>query len=126
MRSLFLFLWRYNFFILFLLAETFCFFLISQNSKFHHASLVNSTNMAAAKVNEFVSSVTDYIKLRKTNEALARQNAAMHRLMPSSFYIDSVLKRNIHDTIRKQQYTFMTAKVVNNSVNRRNNYLTLD
>src|SRR5205823_15038916 len=94
--------------------------------KFHHASFVNSTNTAAAKVNEFVSSITDYVKLKKTNEALARQNAAMHRLMPGAFYIDSVLKQNVHDTIHKQQYTFMTAKVVNNSVNRRNNYLTLD
>ena len=30
------------------------------------------------------------------------------------------------DTVHKQQYTFVTAKVINNSVNRRNNYLTLN
>src|SRR5258708_4061651 len=106
MRSLFLFLWRYNFFILFLLAETFCFVLIIQNSKFHHATFINSANSVAGEVNEFVSSVTEYIKLKKTNDALARQNAAMHRLLPNAFYIDSVLKRNVHDTIHKQQYTF--------------------
>ena len=126
MRSLFLFLWRYNFFILFLVMETFCFYLIIRNSNFHHASYVNSTNAAAAKINVGVSAVTEYINLSKANEALSRQNAAMHTLMPGSFYIDSVLKQLVVDTVHRQQYTFVTAKVINNSVNRRNNYLTLD
>jgi rod shape-determining protein MreC len=42
------------------------------------------------------------------------------------YYIDSALKKVVTDTIRKQQYTFLTARVVNNSINRRNNYLTLN
>src|SRR5437016_14099689 len=104
MRSLFLFLWRYNFFILFLLAETFCFTLIIKNSKFHHASFINSSNAVAAKVDEAVSSVTEYINLKKNNEALARQNAAMHSLLPGAYYIDSSLKKIVYDTILKQQY----------------------
>jgi rod shape-determining protein MreC len=36
------------------------------------------------------------------------------------------LQTVIKDTLRKQQYTYITARVINNSVNRRNNYLTLD
>lgn len=126
MRNLFLFLWRYNFFLLFLVTETFCFFLIIRNSNFHHASYINSTNAAAAKVNGTVSAITEYINLSKANEALARENAAMHTLLPGSFYIDSVIKTLVTDTVHRQQYTFVTAKVINNSVNRRNNYLTLD
>jgi len=126
MRSLFLFLWRYNFFILFLVMETICFFLIIRNSNFHHANYINSTNAAAAKVNETVSAITEYINLSKANEALSRENAAMHSLLPGSFYIDSALKQLAVDTVHNQQYTFVTAKVINNSVNRRNNYLTLN
>ena len=126
MRSLFLFLWRYNFFILFLVMESLSFFLIVRNSNFHHASYINSTNAVAAKINGTVSAITEYINLSKANEALSRENAAMHSLMPGSFYIDSALKQLVVDTVHKQQYTFVTAKVINNSVNRRNNYLTLD
>jgi rod shape-determining protein MreC len=126
MRNLFLFLWHRNFFILFLLTETFCFYLIVQNSNFHHATFINSTNKGIAKVNEFISSITEYINLKKTNEALARQNAAVHSLLPGAFYIDSVRKKITSDTVYKQQYTYVIAKVINNSVNRRNNYLTLD
>ena len=47
MRNLFLFLWKYNFFIFFLLLETFCGYLIVRNNNYQHASLVNSTNRIA-------------------------------------------------------------------------------
>ena len=126
MRNLFLFLWKYNFFIFFLLIETLCGYLIMQNNNFQRTSFVNSTNAVAAKVNSVVSSVTEYINLRTTNDALSRENAALKTLLPDVFYIDSALKRVNTDTVYKQQYGFMTAKIINNSVNRRNNYLTLN
>lgn len=126
MRNLFIFLWKYNFFIFFLLLETLCGYLIVQNNNFQHASFINSSNRTAAKVNSAVSSVTDYINLRSANEALSRENAALKSLLPDVFYIDSAITKIEKDSALKQQYNFMTAKVINNSVNRRNNYLTLD
>lgn len=125
MRNLFLFLWKYNFFISFLLLEILCGFLIVQNNNFQRASFINSTNKVAVEVNSAVSSVTNYINLGIENDALSRQNAGFKSLMPEVFYIDSAIRRVQSDTILKQQYTFMTAKVVNNSTNRRSNYLTL-
>lgn len=126
MRNLFLFLWKYNFFISFLLLEVFCGYLIVQNNNFQRASFINSTNQVAAKINSGVSSVTEYINLGITNDALSRENAAFKSLMPDVFYVDSAIRRVQGDTILKQQYTFMTAKVVNNTTNRRSNYLTLN
>jgi rod shape-determining protein MreC len=126
MRNLFLFLWKYNFFIFFLLLETLCGYLIIRNNNFQRSSVVNSTNSIAAKVNSAVSSVTEYINLRTTNDALSRENAALKSLLPNVFYIDSALNKINLDTILRRQYVFMTAKVINNSINRRNNYLTLN
>ncbi len=126
MRSLFLFLWKYNFFIFFLLIETLCGYLIMQNNNFQRTTIVNSTNAFAARVNSMVSSVTEYINLRATNDALIRENAALKTLLPDVYYIDSALHQVSVDSVLKRQYTFMTAKVINNSVNRRNNYLTLN
>jgi len=125
-RNLFLFLWRYNFFIFFLVLEAFSGYLIVQNNNFQRASFINSTNTIAAEVNTMVSAVTQYINLRTTNDALSRQNASLRTIVPDVFYIDSVLKQLNVDSIHKQQYTFMAANVVNNSINRRNNYLTLN
>ena len=126
MRNLFILLWKYNFFILFLLIESVCGYLIFQNNNFQHASFINSTNKVAANVHEVVSDITEYISLRTTNDALSRENAGIRTLMPDVFYIDSVLKKTAYDSTYKQQYTFMTSKVINNSTNRRNNYLTLN
>ncbi len=126
MRNLFLLLWKYNFFILFLLLETFCGYLIFQNNNFHRSSFVNSTNALSTKINSFVNNITDYIDLRSTNEALSRENAALKMLLPDVFYIDSALQKVNRDTVLKQQYSFIAAKVINNTINRRNNYLTLD
>jgi rod shape-determining protein MreC len=126
MRNLFLFLWKYNFFIFFLFLETLCGYLIVENNNFQRASFFNSTNRVAAKVNTVVSSVTDYIDLRITNDALSRENAALKSLLPDVYYIDSAIWRTISDSVYTQQYSFMTAKVINNSTNRRDNYLTLN
>lgn len=106
--------------------EAFSGYLIVQNNNFQRASFINSTNTIAAEVNTMVSAVTQYINLRTTNDALSRQNASLRTIVPDVFYIDSVLKQLNVDSIHKQQYTFMAANVVNNSINRRNNYLTLN
>lgn len=126
MRNLFLFLWKYNFFIFFLVLEAFSGYLIVQNNNFQRASFINSTNKVAAEINTMVSAVTEYINLRAGNDALLRQNASLRTVAPDMFYVDSVLKQLVVDTIYEQQYTYRTAKVVNNSINRRNNYLTLN
>ncbi len=106
--------------------EVFCAYLIVQNNNFQHASFINSTNRAAATIQSVVSDITEYISLRTTNDALSRENAGLRSFMPDVFYIDSVQKKIMNDSIFKQQYSFMPAKVINNSTNRRNNYLTLN
>ena len=40
--------------------------------------------------------------------------------------MDTLVKRKVVDSIYKQQYTYIMAKVINNSVNHRNNYLTIN
>jgi rod shape-determining protein MreC len=97
-----------------------------QNSNFHHAAFVNSANSVAASVNETVNSVTDYINLKKVNSDLAGENSRLLALRPEVYYSDSAKRNIFNDTVYHQQYSFITAKVINNSVNRRNNYLTLD
>jgi len=126
MRNLFLFLWKYNFFLLFLFMESLCVYLVIRNNNFQHASVLNSANKMAASIQSVVNSITEYINLRTENDALARENSALRSFIPDATYLDSVQRRFMNDTLYKQQYTFMTARVINNSINRRNNYLTLN
>ncbi len=50
----------------------------------------------------------------------------MRNQLKSSLYVDTVSKGTFTDTIYKQQYSFIAAKVVNNSVNRSRNTITIN
>jgi rod shape-determining protein MreC len=126
MRLLFLLLWRNNFTLLFVIFQSFCIFLLVQNNKFQHASVLNATNDGVAKVMEGVSYVTDYIHLRDNNLILANENANLRNALKQSQFLNDSSVVSVRDTINKQLYNYTTAKVVNNSVSMRNNYLTLN
>jgi rod shape-determining protein MreC len=126
MRNIFLFLWRSYFFILFLLLEVLSFYLIVQNNNFQRASFINSTNAVSAAIYSYVSSITEYVHLKPANELLAKENALLRAQTPNAFYNNIVLHRSVNDTLFKQQFTYITAKVINNSTGKRNNYLTLN
>lgn len=126
MRLLFLLLWKNNFTLLFILLLSFCFYLMVQNSKFQQASILNASNAVAANTMQAVNYVKEYINLKSNNEQLARENAALYNMLRESRYGSAATIDTVKDTLFVQQYTYMTARVVNNSVNKRNNYLTLD
>jgi len=126
MRNLLRFLWKYSNFVLFILMEVFCLYLVFQNNSFQKAGWINSSNAFAGNVFTTVNSIKEYFALKETNELLAAENARLRNQSLGSYakYITS--STVVNDTILKQQYTYIPAEVVNNSVNRRNNYLTLN
>src|SRR4051812_48886611 len=99
MKNLFLFLWRFKYFILFLLMETFCFYLIFQNNNFHHAAFVNSANAMAATVNESEKSLKDYLNLKKVSNDLAMENSRLRSQLKDSYYSDTAQKKSIVDSV---------------------------
>src|SRR5262245_51160930 len=123
MRLLFSLIWRNNFTLLFLILLSFSFYLLVKNSKFQQASVLNASNTVVANMMKGVSYVKEYINLKANNEQLAKENAQLRNGLGTSLYSNLFKRDSINDTIYIQQYTYITAKVVNNSVNKRNNYL---
>jgi rod shape-determining protein MreC len=126
MRLLFLLLWRNNFTLLFLLLLSFCFYLMAKNSKFQQATIFNASNTIAATTSQSYSYVKEYVNLKQSNEQLARENARLQNRLRESMYGGPLRRDTVADTLYMQEYQYITARVVNNSVNRRNNYMTLD
>lgn len=75
---------------------------------------------------EGVSYVTDYMNLKTTNHDLAYENAQLMNSLPGGLYDKAVQAIVVKDTLLIQQYSYIPAKVINNSTTRRNNYLTLN
>ena len=126
MRNLFLLLWRNNFTLVFIALEIYCFYLLVQNNKFQNASALNASNTLVAKSMEGVNYVKEYIHLKDDNAALAEDNAKLRNLLKDSQYEKDTVLTTITDSVNHQEYTFITAKVINNSINHRNNYITLN
>ncbi len=126
MRNLLRFLWKYSNFVLFILLEVFCLYLVFQNNSFQKAGWINSSNAFVGNVFTTVNSIKEYFALKETNEMLAAENARLRSQSLGSFAKYITTSTVINDTVLRQQYTYIPAEVVNNSVNRRNNYLTLN
>jgi rod shape-determining protein MreC len=126
MRNLLIFITKYNAFFLFLIFEASSFVIYVKYNSFQKASFINSTNKVTGALYTQVNELYDYMALREINDSLANENARLRNQLKASFYVDTLGKRKVNDTVYKQQYTYVVAKVINNSVNRSNNYITID
>jgi len=126
MRNILLFIIKFNYFFLFLLLEIFCFILIVQHNNYHKASFINTTNDFFSSFNQRVNNIYDYFHLTEINRQLAEENARLKALELTSYNITDKKKFVVNDTLYKQEYSYIEAKVVNNSVNRRKNYITIN
>jgi len=126
MRTLFELIWRNHFVVLFIAIQSFCVYLIVQNNRYQHASFFNSSNAAVAKVNEGITYFKEYIHLRENNQLLASENAQLRNMLSKITQPSDTTKPVVTDTLQKQQYTYITAKVVNSSTTLPNNFLTID
>ena len=126
MRNLWLFIGKYNAFFLFLIFFTISLILLINNNSYQRASVWNSSNQIVGTSYERVNELFSYLILRETNDSLAAENARLKNLLKSSFYEDGLNEVTVNDSVLKQQYTYTVAKVINNSVHQKNNYLTID
>lgn len=126
MRNLLIFITKYNAFFLFVIFEVLSLVIYIKYNSFQKATFINSSNKVTGSLYTRVSEFYDYLKLKEVNDDLARQNAQLRNQLKSSFYVDTLNKHKVTDTIYKQQYEYIVAKVINNSVNRSNNFITIN
>ena len=127
MRAILNFAIKNYYYLLFAVLQTFCVLLILRNRSLQSTAIFNSANAISAKSYETVANTKEYLALKEENQKLAFENAALKNMMRSKSYelvrISSLVK---NDTLYKQKYIYLAAKIINNSTNLRSNYLTLN
>ncbi|HEY0667211.1 MAG TPA: rod shape-determining protein MreC [Sphingobacteriaceae bacterium] len=126
MRNLWIFISKYNAFFFFVIFFTISIVLLVTHNAYQRASAWNSSNKIVGEAYQSVDQFKSYLKLGATNDSLAQENARLRNQLKSSFFNDSLNVGSVNDTIYHQQYRYIVAKVVNNSTNRQNNYLTIN
>ena len=126
MKGLIKFFLRHQIFFLFIFFEILSFYFVIKYNKKQNHSFFNSANAVYASFYSRYSNIIDYFNLSETNAKLATQNAYLLNLAKQSYKNNFISSNEIKDSIYKQQYITIQAKVINNSVNKENNFLTLD
>jgi rod shape-determining protein MreC len=126
MRNLWRFISNYNAFFLFLIFEAASLIIFVKNNSYQRAEFINSANSMTGGLYARIEEFYGYLSLKNVNDSLARENAHLRNALKTSYYIDTVTHHKVEDTVYKQQYEYLVAKVINNSVNKSNNYLTIN
>ena len=126
MRNLLNFLARYNNIIIFLILEGIAFSLLTSGNSYHNTRFVKGVRGITTGIDKSFSRTRSYFSLRETEVSLAVENAALRNLLEQTGKNENNLIFSVTDSVYKQKYVWISAEVVNNSVNRQKNFFTLD
>ena len=96
------------------------------NNSYQRAWTSGVSGQFIGEVYERATFFKNYLHLEEVNTSLVQENARLKIELKSSFLIDSAEKHIVRDSIRKQQYIYIVARVVNNSIHQQNNYLIIN
>ncbi len=126
MRNLIRFLSKNSFLFLFLFLLFVSFFLLVQNNNYQNSKFFNSSNFLIGNLFSTINNVDEYFNLKDVNAELAEQNARLQTTQINTFSKVFGNTVSIQDTTYSQKYVYTSAKAINNSTNRRENYITID
>ena len=128
MNNLLLFVIRYSAFLLFLLLEIIALLLIVRYNDDQRSIFLNSSSIISGKMYNMADKAYEYNNLRNVADSLANENARlraelynMERTFDHLPGIEMPL-----DSCLLLPYNIIPARVINNSINQRNNHFTID
>lgn len=131
MKNLLNFLIKYNYWFLFILLEVISFTLLFKFNRYQASTFFTTSNRIVGNVYEISGGITSYFHLKAVNKELLDKNiyleqqvALLQRTLVSAG-MDSLQVDQLKDSVLNG-YTVLKAEVINNSLNRPDNYITLN
>ena len=130
MRNLLNFLFRYNHCIVFVLLQGVSFLLLFSFNNYQHSRFFTSANAFVGKINEVTRAVTGYFDLQRQNEVLLERNIWLEQqLLLADKRLKEMEEANTTSWPAETTTTMFQsykAGVIKNSLNRADNYITLN
>ncbi|KIA82689.1 rod shape-determining protein MreC [Flavobacterium sp. AED] len=124
MQQIFNFIFKNSNRLLFLLLLGISLVLTIQSHSFHRSKIISSANFLSGGVYEKVNSVNEYLNLKTQNDALAQENAELKSLLFNRKDTTAVQKLDSLKGVKADD--IIVSKVIHNSYNVYENYLTLN
>lgn len=114
-------------FLYFLLLQLISLVLIFTRNSMQQSWLAAQTAAFNSRVSGYIDEGTAYLKLKQVNEQLVAQNKQLMLELYGKDKSKLPVFRKVHDTIDGGQiYTFVDGEIIFNSINRKDNYFTIN
>ena len=131
MRNLINFLLKYNYWFLFVILEVASFVLLFRFNNYQQSAYFSSANIVVGAVYEVSGGISSYFHLKSVNEDLLDRNMLLEEQINN---LEKALKERQLDSIAvnsirkmpQKDYQLFKARVIKNSLNLADNYITLD
>ena len=120
MHNLLRFIKLHHALLLFILIEGFSITLFFKNNSYQSSRAIKFSTEYTSTLYDYKTLFSNYISLKQTNDYLITENAKLRTLLrTNNTLIDSNLLRN-------KNFNYIATKVINNSIKKRNNFITLN
>ena len=131
MRNLLDFLKDHYHWLLFILLETVSVVMLFRYNRYQNSVWLSSANAAVGKMYEMETGITSFFSMTRANEELTLRNFYLERQVDQlrRLYMEATRDTTVKERQELQmlsQYRLIPAKVVSNSLNRRENLITID
>jgi len=130
-RNVFLFIRRHFNFLFFLVLQIVSLSFLFRYNSFHQAAFMNVSTELTGRISEKYNGIEYYFQLKRTNEALVKENLRLRQLLKDNYEAPDSARRLIMDTIRVDsarsiiKYNYLEAKVVGSTTASQTNYITI-
>ena len=124
MQQIFNFIFKNSHRLLFLLLLVVSLVLTIQSHSYHKSKVISSANYFTGGIYEKINSVSEYLNLKTQNEELALENARLKSIIFNAKDTASVSKIDTIKGVNKAN--IIVSKVIHNSYNSYENYLTIN
>ena len=132
MNNLLQFLYKHIHWIVFIVLEIICFVLLFSYNSFQGSVYLSTAGDLTARWLRGKDRVTTYFGLADKNRALSEQNARLQQrvveleMLNAQFRLDSLAEAEAVSRVYRAGYRIRPAQVIDKSVNRMSNFITLD
>ena len=126
MRNLFAFIEKHSFLLLFLLLQIVSFVFIVSFNEPQKSQFGVVSNAFRGRLHKINQSVTRYFYLEKANQRLVEENARLYADQEFSQKSNAIFPTKVVNPENSQQYEYFPARVLNNTINKVDNYITID
>ena len=132
MDKIFQFLYKHLHWIVFIVLEIICFVLLFSYNSFQGSVYLSTANEVTARLLNGKDKMTTYFGLADKNRILAEQNAQLQQRileleMKDVYYrLDSLSEAETIKRIHRSGYNITPAQIIDKSINKMDNYFTID